>query len=141
MKENIFDSWKWIFGHDNGYSAKDGYNILIHEDHLEFKPVREAVWNKTTLLKMSIFVWKLINNKISSKNNLARREIILSNLMGCTSACDHEEICIHLFFNASILDRFVVLFNNGWGSRVIFPITLENMLFNFVDTIPSTNRF
>lgn len=67
MFDNVADNWKWTLDFNVGYSVKDGYHIPIYKDQIGPESTKSLIWNKITLLKVSMFAWKLINYKISTK--------------------------------------------------------------------------
>jgi len=58
----------------------------------------ELIWNKVMSLKVSLFAWKIINNRITTKDNLIRRGVTHSNSL-CVGGCGQEETINHLFMD------------------------------------------
>jgi len=53
--------------------------MFFHHIHDE---ASEAVWHKSVSLKVLICVWRLLRNRLSTKDNLMRRGIIPNELNG-----------------------------------------------------------
>lgn len=63
--------------------------------------VRPRVWNKAIPTKVLGLTWRMLQNKIPSKDNLARRRVINQDLSRCVRKCGSEESVSHLFFRVS----------------------------------------
>jgi len=54
------------------------------------------IWHKQVSLKVSIFAWRLLRDRLHSKSNLVARNIIPSNAQYCVTACggvaDHSTL-------------------------------------------------
>jgi len=72
---------KWFGKHDlvEEYSVKDVYHIFIGTYRLPNDIYSNVVWSKLVPVKVSLFVWQTINNRIPTKDNLVRRGVIPSN--------------------------------------------------------------
>jgi hypothetical protein len=64
-------------------------NITQHD-------LQEIIWNKTILLKPSIFAWRILRNRIPAKDNPVKRRIIQENMNVCVDGCGYEENIYHL---------------------------------------------
>ncbi|CAJ2629018.1 unnamed protein product [Trifolium pratense] len=60
------------------------------------------IWNKSIPSKVSCLVWRLLQNKIATKDNLFRRGVIGQGSLMCCSGCGTEESVFHLFFECPI---------------------------------------
>lgn len=61
-------------------------------DHAE-----TLVWHKHVPLKISIFAWRLLLNRLPTRLNLVDRGIIIDVVAGCLTGCDGTETSQHLF--------------------------------------------
>lgn len=59
----------------------------------------ELIWHNQVPLKVSVFVWSLIRNRLPTKLNLVSRSVIYSRL--CVSGCGHVEIAHNLLLSRS----------------------------------------
>jgi hypothetical protein len=53
---------------------------------------------KSVPLKVSIFAWGFMANRLPTKDNLFKREIVNVDSQFCTLVCGFEEFLSHLFF-------------------------------------------
>jgi len=58
-----------------------------------------AAWLKHVLLKVSMFVWRLLRNRLPTKDNLLRRRVITHDDTICAGGCGCPESSGHLFFH------------------------------------------
>ena len=67
------DRWRWVLDPIGGYCVKGTYQYLT----LPTPPVEiglyDAAWLKQVPLKVSVFVWRLLHNRLPTKDNLLRR--------------------------------------------------------------------
>jgi hypothetical protein len=72
---------------------------LTHQLEKETIAYKNVIWNKLVpIIKVSIFVWWLLNNRLPSKENLVCRGILTGDLAQCIGACGKEEYINHLIF-------------------------------------------
>ena len=70
------------------------------------------IWHKQVPLKVSIFAWRLLRNRLRTRSNLLDRGIISDVDAGCLAGCAHMETSQHLFLSCDL--RFVMV-----GSAVL----------------------
>jgi len=58
----------------------------------------DAAWLKHIRLKVSVFVWRLLRNRLPTKDNLLRRRVLQHNDVDCVGGCGNPETMCHLFF-------------------------------------------
>lgn len=89
LVENEEDTWIWNGQNSMHYSTKEGYKKLATCDLIN--PMKEwsrLVWNKWAPSKVNGFVWKLIQNRIPSKDNLQKRGVFFNHVDVCCKSCD-----------------------------------------------------
>jgi len=64
--------------------------------------VLDNVWHKQVPLKVFICVWRLLRNRLPTKDNLVRREIISQEAHYCVSGCGKVESAQHLFLHCAL---------------------------------------
>jgi len=84
-----------------GYSVRGAYHLLITNDIPIADPTTEMIWHKKVPLKVSIFVWRLLHDRLPTKSNLVNRGVISSEASLCVSGCDIIESAQHLFLSCS----------------------------------------
>ena len=77
-------------------------------------------------------MWKLLNMRISMKDNLFRREVALLGPTTCWGGCGKEKSINHIFFNSDFLVECDFVFCNGWKFVVCYLLMPVCMLCNLV---------
>jgi len=62
----------------------------------------ELVWHKQVPLKVTVFAWRLIRDRLPTKANLAMRGVITADEIVCVSGCGHVETTGHLFLSCTV---------------------------------------
>lgn len=77
--------------------------LILFEQQLSNlnKGLIDDVWHKNVPSKMSIFAWRLLRNRLPTKDNLPRRHVLQNDDIGCVGGCGSEESAGHLFFGCT----------------------------------------
>jgi hypothetical protein len=77
----------WLADSSNCYSFKSAYAVLSEDSNWEILALYKKVWNKFVPLKVVIFVWQTIQNRIPSKENLFKPGILSNGTTNCEGGC------------------------------------------------------
>lgn len=69
------DPWLWRGGVEEGYSVKDTYKFIRRFDEMQQNRVFKALWRCKALSKAIVFSWRVILDRIKSKEALWKRNI------------------------------------------------------------------
>ncbi|XP_024628870.1 uncharacterized protein [Medicago truncatula] len=72
----------------------DGIGILLQVEGAD-----ALVWHKHVPLKVSIFAWRLVKNRLPTRSNLLGRGVLLPADAGCLLGCGLVETSQHLFIS------------------------------------------
>jgi len=75
------------------------YNLLCSQVLPDYSSVSEFIWHKQVSLKVSLFAWRLIQNRLHTKDNLHRCDIIIIDSRACMAGCGSLESIEHLFLD------------------------------------------
>lgn len=73
------------------YTINNAYKNLTEVDNINHQANSQILWLKIVPLNISIFVWRLLLNRILTNNNLAMRQILATNEQRCVSNCGLDE--------------------------------------------------
>ena len=73
----------------------------------------DDVWHKYVPLKVSPFAWRLLRNRLPTKDNLVSRRVLQHDDDKCIRGCNAEETACHLFLSCAIFGH-VWLFVLQW---------------------------
>ena len=106
LQDNTIDRWRWSLDPIHDYSVKGVYTYLSTADVLEDLGVSvfEGVWQKQVPLKVSVFAWRLLRNRLPTKDNLIRRRIIQHDNDLYIGECSLGETADHLLFRCDYFD-------------------------------------
>jgi hypothetical protein len=87
---------------DHGYTVRGSYNYLTNTDDIVDRSSIDDVWHKHIPSKVSLMVWRLLRNRLPTKDNLGRRGILASTELACSVGCDSSETATHLFLHCTL---------------------------------------
>ncbi|CAI8604845.1 unnamed protein product [Vicia faba] len=101
LKDNVRDKWSWL---KDGYHVKEAYSMIMKGVSNEGEEDRKltVAWNNLVPLKVLVLVWRIWRNKIPTRDNLVKRDILVASQNSCPHSCDVEESVSHTFFECSI---------------------------------------
>lgn len=70
LQDDIPNRWWWLLDPVNGYFVKGTYHFLTTADASPERGMLSDVWHKQTLLKVSLFAWRLLRNRLLTRDNL-----------------------------------------------------------------------
>jgi len=95
----VADRWLWLPDQDGGYSVRGVYDMLTTQEQPQLHPNMELIWHKQAPLKISILAWRLLRDRLPTKNNLANHGVIPLEARLCLTGCGHVEDVNHLFLS------------------------------------------
>jgi hypothetical protein len=87
MQAHSPDVWRWKPDPDTCYSVRGAYQMLTSQDSFTLGEAEDLVWHKQVPLKVSIFAWRLLRDRLPTKSNLVARDIISTEVHSCVSGC------------------------------------------------------
>lgn len=78
-RQEEMDTWWWEPSPDGRYCTKKAYDWLVQHEvggDLEESETFSLVWNKLSPPKVNVHVWRVLHNKLPTRSNLRRRNII-----------------------------------------------------------------
>lgn len=76
------------------YSLRSAYQINMVEMSSEVCPHCHRIWNK--LFPLNIFMWRPLQNKLVSKDNLVKQRVSAEDKSKCSLSCDDVVSISHL---------------------------------------------
>ncbi|MCI28010.1 70 kDa peptidyl-prolyl isomerase, partial [Trifolium medium] len=98
------DQWQWQPDHVRGYSLRGVYQLLTSQESVTFDAIEDLLWHKQVPLKVSLFAWRLLLDRLPTKAILVTRGIITSDAHYCVPGCGGVESAQHLFLSCSFFD-------------------------------------
>ncbi|MCI21389.1 70 kDa peptidyl-prolyl isomerase, partial [Trifolium medium] len=95
------DRWQCQPDPDTGYTVRGAYQLLTTIDSVTVDDAEHLIWHPQVPLKVSIFAWRLLRDRLPTKSNLVTRGILSSAAHLCVSGCGGAESAYHLFISCS----------------------------------------
>jgi len=98
---NISDRWVWLQDPPAGYTDRGAYDLLTTQETPMVEPATELVWHNQVPLKVSVFAWRLVLDRLPTKSNLVARGVLSSDMASCIAGCGLFETSQHLFLSCA----------------------------------------
>ncbi|KHN05438.1 Putative ribonuclease H protein, partial [Glycine soja] len=101
IHSHTVDTWMWKPDPRGYYSTKSGYD-MIWGGLMEANQNSDFVdlWSLKIPAKAAVFAWRLIRDRLPTKLNLRRRQVMVNDML-CPFCRNKEEEAAHLFFSCS----------------------------------------
>ncbi|KAK2363998.1 hypothetical protein QL285_088919 [Trifolium repens] len=103
------DRWQWRPDPDHGYSVRGAYQLLTSQHPIAFDEADDLIWHRHAPLKVSIFAWRLLRDRLPTKENMVACGIITPNAYLCASGCGDIESAHRLFLSCSFFGSLWLL--------------------------------
>nr|GEV76473.1 putative RNA-directed DNA polymerase, eukaryota, reverse transcriptase zinc-binding domain protein [Tanacetum cinerariifolium] len=101
----------WSLGGNEGFSVASIHGLV---DSVMLDNGHDATpWNQYLPIKVNVFVWRLMLNRLPSRVNLDRRNIEVDSLL-CPSCLEDVETTNHTFFNCGLAKDLWALLAKWW---------------------------
>jgi hypothetical protein len=125
------DRWQWRPDPVTGYSVHDAYQILTSQDSVTLGEAEDLIWHRQVPLKVSIFAWRLLRDRLPTKSNLVSRGILAPDLHDCVTGCGGIETAQHLFLSCSTFGPLWALVQSWIGFSTVDAYSLTDHLVQF----------
>ena len=85
-----------------GYSVRSAYHLLTSHDLPWLHTSENLIWHSKVPVNVSILAWRLLHDRLPTKDNLLGRGIITGASSFCLAGCGHVETAQHLFLQCDI---------------------------------------
>ncbi|GAU24432.1 hypothetical protein TSUD_364160 [Trifolium subterraneum] len=109
-------------------------DLLTSQDPVTLDDVKGLIWHSQVPLKVSIFAWQLLRDRLPTKANLITRCILSSEFHHCVSGCGAIESAHHLFLSCSTFSSLWSHARSWIGSSLMDSHTIS---YHFVQFISS----
>nr|KAJ0208844.1 hypothetical protein LSAT_V11C400207080 [Lactuca sativa] len=124
------DLWRWSLGVEDMFSVKSARSRL---DLMSFSmgdsPTR---WNISLPIKINIFIWRLILNRLPTRSNLHHRGIDVSTIL-CPCCGEVIEDGVHLFLKCSMTRQLWLKFAR-WIDLTVPSFNSIEDVFEWIDS-------
>jgi hypothetical protein len=131
VQDDTPDIWQWQPDPDTGYTVRGAYQLLTSQDPVPLGIADDLVWHRQVPLKVSIFAWRLLRDRLPTKSNLVARGIISPEAHFCVSGCGGIETAQHIFLSCSTFASLWGLVRSWIGFSAVDAHTLPDHFVQF----------
>jgi len=117
----------------NSYKVTSAYNHLLTftSNNLAVTHMTE-IWNKEVPLKISIFAWRLLRNRLPTTDNLIKKHIFYIRMRNYAwGGCNMIEDAKHLFLSCDFFGKLWYDISHWLGYHLVFPENVSDHLYQF----------
>ncbi|XP_045810476.1 uncharacterized protein LOC123904919 [Trifolium pratense] len=130
-QDHVSDRWQWQSDLADGYTVRGAYLFLTTRDAVTLDVASGLIWHRQVPLKVSIFAWRLLRDRLPTKANLVTRGILSEAAHHCVSGCGGVESAHHLFLSCSTFGALWSLVSSWIGSSLVTAQTLSDHFVQF----------
>jgi hypothetical protein len=131
LQDTILDRWRWGLDPSYGYSVKGTYQYLTSSDSSGERGIYDMVWLKHVPSKVSVFVWRLLRNRLPTKDNLIRRMVLHQEDNDCVGGCGSPETAVHIILQCDFFGIMWQLIYKWVGISFISPDLVVDHFYHF----------
>jgi len=84
------------------YTVRSAYNFLTVNATDDAEVYVHNLWLKEVPLKVVLFAWHLLRDRLPTKDNLHHRNVVGADDQLCVGGCGEVETSSHLFFHCNV---------------------------------------
>ncbi|MCH90956.1 kinesin-like protein [Trifolium medium] len=138
LQPYVTDRWVWRIDPGGGYSVRGAYDLLTYRDEQDVLATTDLVWHKQVPLKVSVVVWRLLRNRLPTKDNLVRRHVITSDSHFSVTGCGGLENAHHLFLSCPVFAPLWSLIRSWVGISSADPLEVHDHFVQFAHSAGSS---
>ncbi|XP_057454233.1 uncharacterized protein LOC130745841 [Lotus japonicus] len=116
------DKWVWVVSEGGGFSVASAYKYLQDQGLVEVSKAFEALWKIPAPSNVLAFAWKALLDRIQSRENLRKRNIIAVGQVSLCLLCqEDEESTGHVLFSCKRSWEVWMWCYNWWGIQTALP--------------------
>jgi hypothetical protein len=91
LQPDVVDQWVWRHVPSYGYFVRGAYQVLTAVDVQVTADTSALIWHKQVPSKVSVMAWRLLRDRLRTKDNLVRQHIIPPDASFCVAGCGDAE--------------------------------------------------
>ena len=127
------DRWEWMGDPTGQYSAHNAYNMLTEESAGGSREdCFDKLWSIKVPRRITVFAWRLINDRLSTRKNLQRRQVQLTEIL-CPFCRINEEDSAHLFLHCNKIQPIWWKTTSWLNLKGVVPLTPKQNFLQHID--------
>ncbi|PNX60418.1 70 kDa peptidyl-prolyl isomerase, partial [Trifolium pratense] len=134
LQDLIPDRWQWQPDLDIGYTVRGAYQLLTAQDGVILDNAADLIWHSWVPLKVSIFVWRLLRDRLPTKANLVSRGILSHEAHHCVSGYGVIDSAQHVFLSCNTFGSLWSLVSSWIDSSLVTAQTISDHFVQFTSS-------
>ncbi|CAJ2662943.1 unnamed protein product [Trifolium pratense] len=131
LADQAIDRWQWSLDPDTGYTVGGVYQLLTSQDSVTLDDADNLIWHLQVPLKVSIFAWRLLRDRLPTRANLVTRGVLSTTGATCVFGCGVTESAHHLFLSCGISGPLWDLVRDWIGISLVDSTSLRDHFVQF----------
>jgi hypothetical protein len=131
FQDQSSDRWLWKLDLVGGYFVRSVYQMLIIDDSHTLDTTSDLIWHIHVPAKVSILAWRLLRNRLPTKDNLVAHGILTHDVHSCLSGCGEIETAQYFFLSCTIIKYLWHLFCDWIDISMANPLVFLVILFTY----------
>ncbi|CAJ2627924.1 unnamed protein product [Trifolium pratense] len=135
LQDQVIDRWQWSLDPDTGYTVRGVYQLLTSQDSVTLDDADNLIWHSQVSLKVSIFAWRLLRDRLPTRANLVTRGVLSPTVATCVLGCGAAESAHHLFLSCSTAGSLWDLVRAWIGISLVDSTSLRDHFVQFTASL------
>lgn len=110
---------------------REAYRFITTYGDQEDRSHADNVWHRHIPTKISLFVWRLLRNRLPTQDNMLQRNILHATGSSCVAGCETLETARHLFLSCGTSSTLWSYVFTWLSLHTIIPYDLRDHHFQF----------
>ncbi|GAU27449.1 hypothetical protein TSUD_161350 [Trifolium subterraneum] len=132
LQTHSSDRWQWQPDPDAGYTVRSAYQLLTSHTVDTTDEATHLIWHSQVPLKVSVFAWRLLRDRLPTKANLVTPCILSPTAHFCVSGCGATETAHHLFIACGTFGSLWALVCSWIGISLVDSTSLREHFVQFI---------
>jgi len=125
------------------YTVRSAYKFLTVNVPVDAEVSVSQLWLKEVPLKVVLFAWRLLRDRLPTKDNLYRRNVVGVDDQLCVGGCGEVETSSHLFLHCNVFGSVWNHIHRWIAVSSIMPCDVSSLFnqFNSIGGATKSKRF
>ena len=129
LNPSVEDKREWLADPSGIFSSKSAFGSLTRDHSMPVNYLAKSIWKLNIPIKVKVFIWLLVLDKISVQTNLQKRRPYHSLSPGWCVMCKKDnESLDHLFLTCEFTNRFWIKILQEFDREWVTPRLASDLL-------------
>jgi hypothetical protein len=121
----------WRLDTSSVYTVRSAYNFLNNNSSVDISVPASLLWHKDVPLKVVLFAWCLFHDRLPTKDNLFRRQVLDFDSQLCVGDCGKIETSSHLLLHCDFFGSVWFFVLRWLGIYYVMPYDVTSHFIQF----------